>query len=99
MLSKADDEERIPDAVPPPSRGGRNHHGLTGRLRNTLARCTKTVPEGNVLTRWGLALSEKQIPQIVENIERQHTEWSCWNTGSCLEGRRSFQLSYGRILG
>ena len=29
----------------------------------------KTVPAGNVFTRWGLAVSEKQIPQIVENIE------------------------------
>ena len=30
----------------------------------------KTVPVGKVFTRWGLALSERQIPQIVENIEK-----------------------------
>jgi hypothetical protein len=30
----------------------------------------QTVREGNVFMRWGLASSEKQIPQIVENSER-----------------------------
>jgi hypothetical protein len=31
--------------------------------------CSKTVPKPNHLSPFGLALSEKQIPQIVENNE------------------------------
>jgi hypothetical protein len=31
-------------------------------------RCTKTVPIGNTFERWSLASSEKQMPQVVENI-------------------------------
>jgi len=31
--------------------------------------CTRTVPKNNQLASLGLALSEKQIPQIVENNE------------------------------
>jgi hypothetical protein len=31
--------------------------------------CSKTVPKPNHLSSFGLALSEKQIPQIVENNE------------------------------
>ena len=36
--------------------------------RRTEQTVPKTVPAGNVFTCWGLAVSEKQIPQIVENI-------------------------------
>jgi hypothetical protein len=32
--------------------------------------CARTVQEPNALKRLGLALSEKQIPQVVGNIER-----------------------------
>ncbi len=37
--------------------------------RRTEQTVPKTVPADNVFTCWGLAVSEKQIPQIVENIE------------------------------
>ena len=37
--------------------------------RRTEQTVPKTVPASNVFTCWGLAVSEKQIPQIVENIE------------------------------
>ena len=33
--------------------------------------CSKTVPKPNHLSSFGLALSEKQIPQIVENNENR----------------------------
>jgi len=33
-------------------------------------RCAKTVPEFNVFDRLKLTASEKQIPQVVENIEK-----------------------------
>lgn len=32
--------------------------------------CAKTVPESDVFMPLGLALSEKQIPQITENTEK-----------------------------
>jgi len=32
--------------------------------------CAKTVPESDVFSRLELALSEKQIPQIIENTEK-----------------------------
>jgi len=32
--------------------------------------CAKTVPESDVFVPLGLALSEKQIPQITENTEK-----------------------------
>ena len=59
-----------------------------------LARCTPTVPAGNVFTRWGLAVSEKQIPQLVANIEKGHRKWSCWSRVSCAQGRRATRLRY-----
>jgi hypothetical protein len=34
-----------------------------------LERCSKTVPKPSQFSSFGLALSEKQIPQIVENNE------------------------------
>jgi hypothetical protein len=38
-------------------------------LLNPSMDCSKTVPKPNHLSSFGLALSEKQIPQIVENNE------------------------------
>jgi hypothetical protein len=38
-------------------------------------RCARTVHESHAFTAAGLALSEKQIPQIVENIGDQDREW------------------------
>ena len=39
-----------------------------------LTTCSKTVPKHFELQALGIALSEKQIPQIVGNVERG-TEW------------------------
>ena len=50
---------------------------------------TKTVPECNVFKSWGLVLSEKQIPQVVENIEGSEREWTDWKPRSCLQSRCS----------
>jgi hypothetical protein len=36
--------------------------------------CSKTVPKPNQFSSFGLALSEKQIPQIVENNESR-ADW------------------------
>jgi hypothetical protein len=33
--------------------------------------CARRVPESNLFEQLGLALSEKQIPQITENTEKQ----------------------------
>jgi len=56
------------------------------------------VPEYNEFKLGDLALSEKQIPQVVGNIESQNREWSGGKPVSCFEGRRSIQLSYGRVV-
>jgi hypothetical protein len=32
--------------------------------------CAKTVPKPHLFSSLGIALSEKQIPQVVENIEK-----------------------------
>jgi hypothetical protein len=40
-----------------------------------------TVPAGNVFTRWGLAVSEKQIPQLVANIEKGQQEMELLESG------------------
>jgi len=39
-------------------------------LRKAGESCAKTVPESDVFMPLGLALSEKQIPQITENTEK-----------------------------
>ena len=47
---------------------------VTADLRSTKNRrfaCARTVPEPDVFKLLRLALSEKQIPQIVENIEKR----------------------------
>jgi len=41
---------------------------------NSSMDCSKTVPKPNQLSSFGFALSEKQIPQIVENNE-SGTDW------------------------
>jgi hypothetical protein len=38
--------------------------------------CARTVHESNVFTGLGLALSEKQIPEVIENLGNQDNEWS-----------------------
>jgi hypothetical protein len=38
--------------------------------KSRVSPCAKTVPESIFLPSWGLALSEKQIPQITENTEK-----------------------------
>jgi hypothetical protein len=43
------------------------HKKLRARRR---VPCAKSVPESDVLMLLGLALSEKQIPQITENTEK-----------------------------
>jgi hypothetical protein len=48
-------------------------------------------------TGWRIALSEKQISQVVENIENSCERWGLWNGWLCFEGRCSIQLSYGRV--
>jgi hypothetical protein len=40
--------------------------------------CARTVHESNVFIALGLASSEKQIPQIVENIGNQNREGNDW---------------------
>jgi len=38
--------------------------------------CAGTVHKSHVFIALGLALSEKQIPQIIENIGNQNSGWS-----------------------
>jgi hypothetical protein len=49
-------------------------HNIGSRFTDAYAKghlsCTKTVPVRNVFKRRGLPSSEKQIPQVVENIEK-----------------------------
>ena len=40
------------------------------RQKSARVPCAKSVPESNVFMLLGLALSEKQIPQITENTEK-----------------------------
>ena len=40
------------------------------RQKSTRVPCAKSVAESNVFMLLGLALSEKQIPQITENTEK-----------------------------
>ena len=35
--------------------------------------------------------------KVVRKIENQNREWNGWKPVWCLEGRRSIQLSYGRV--
>jgi len=44
--------------------------GLIACCKSRRVPCAKTVPESDVLMPLGLALSEKQIPQITENTEK-----------------------------
>ena len=43
---------------------------LMNRYRAGAASCAKSVPVSDVFMPLGLALSEKQIPQITENTEK-----------------------------
>jgi hypothetical protein len=43
---------------------------LEASARSRRVPCSKTVPESDVFVPIGLALSEKQIPEIAENIEK-----------------------------
>jgi hypothetical protein len=43
---------------------------LEAAVRSRRVPCAKSVPESDVLMPLGLALSEKQIPQIIENTEK-----------------------------
>ena len=45
--------------------------------------CTKTVPECNEFNFGDLALSEKQIPKLLETLKMDNREWSCRNGVSC----------------
>jgi hypothetical protein len=47
-----------------------------------------TVPAGNVFTRWGLAVSEKQIPQLVANIAKGQQEMELLES-SCVRPRQA----------
>lgn len=47
------------------------HHATKAGALEGQETCAKTVPESDLVTALGLALSEKQIPQIVENIEKR----------------------------
>jgi hypothetical protein len=42
----------------------------SGRSLQKAVPCAKSVPESDVFMLLGLALSEKQIPQITENTEK-----------------------------
>jgi len=44
--------------------------GFTHCCKSRRVPCAKTVPESDVFMPLGLALSEKQIPQITENTEK-----------------------------
>jgi SnoaL-like domain len=55
--------------------------------------CTKTVPERNVFTCGDLALSEKQVPQVVENIETPKQGMECMEAGGVLAKQMLSQLS------
>ena len=63
-------------AVPSPAAPASfDPHDLSGvwmqdRPRPGRVPCAKTVPESDVFKPLGLALSEKQIPQITENTEK-----------------------------
>ena len=46
------------------------HQGVHHTAAKAGASCAKTVPESDVFMPLGLALSEKQIPQITENTEK-----------------------------
>jgi hypothetical protein len=44
------------------------HQGVHHTAAKAGASCAKTVPESDVFMPLGLAWSEKQIPQIIENV-------------------------------
>jgi hypothetical protein len=47
------------------------HEKSERRGKSRRSACATTVPESDVFMPLGLALSEKQIPQVVENIEKR----------------------------
>ena len=51
--------------------------------------CARPVHESNIFSTLGLALSEKQIPQIVENIRNRDKEWNYWRGLRCFASRGS----------
>ncbi len=54
----------------------------------------KTVTKPGLLSPLGLALSEKQIPQVVEKLESGINEKKLWKAPSCAQGRRATKLRY-----
>jgi hypothetical protein len=49
---------------------GVEFRALEASARSRRVPCAKSVPESDVFMPLGLALSEKQIPQITENTEK-----------------------------
>jgi hypothetical protein len=47
----------------------------------------KTVTKPGLLSRLGLASSEKQIPQVVEKFESGDKRKKLWNGPNCAQGR------------
>jgi hypothetical protein len=52
-----------------------------------------TVPAGNVFTRWGLAVRENQIPQLVANIAKGQQEMELLESGSVRPRQARYQAA------
>ena len=81
-----------------------SHSGVHPRAsQSRRVPCAKTVPESEVFMPLGLALSEKQIPQITETKRSRNREWNCWSRSVRAQGRRASGLlectgqRYGRL--
>ena len=48
--------------------------------------CAKTAPEADFVTALGLALSRKQIPQMIENTERPQKGMDRWSRSVGAQG-------------
>ena len=66
---------------PQPITNGEHHEQLC-LAKSRRVPCARTVPERSVLTALRLALSEKQIPQIIENTEKPKVENGSVGVGS-----------------
>ena len=60
--------------------------------------CSKTVPKPNQLLSFGLALSEMQISQIVENSESRTDRMEPLEGRVCAQGRCATRLRYAPTL-
>ena len=56
--------------------------------------CARTVPKPDLFRRLGLALSEKQIPQVIESSENRNERVGPLERGGVLAKQMLSQLSY-----